>query len=261
MQLLKQNDLLRVGRDYDGGYVISESLMRRTSILLSFGINDDWSFEEDFCRRTGVTCFGFDFSVNRTLFRKRGWQQIRFFLGDILKRRTIGWKRFAAASANFQLHRSFRSFFQTNVFQPYGIDSSTHGHFKTLDGFLAEYLAGKTDIFLKIDIEGFEYKIADDIVKNKDRFHALAMEVHDIHGNEHRFADLLDRLGKEYFVYHAHANNYGSIENIGGYPNVLELSWIRKDLAEPRSFHMDNSHLPIAGIDFPNDQKSADFKW
>jgi hypothetical protein len=42
---------------------------------------------------------------------------------------------------------------------------------------------------------------------------------------------------------------------------VLELSWIRKDLAQPEVFYPDNKHLPLAGIDFPNDQKAADFKW
>ncbi len=131
--LLKQNDLLRVGRDYDGGYVISESLMRRTSILLSFGINDDWSFEEDFCRRTGVTCFGFDFSISKALFLQRGWQQIRFFFGDIIKRRKIQWKRFSEARRHFQLYRSFGRFFRKNVFAGYGIDNASQGYFKTLD--------------------------------------------------------------------------------------------------------------------------------
>jgi hypothetical protein len=261
MQLLKRDDLVRVGRAFDGGYVISEALLRRSSGLLSFGINDDWSFEADFCRRTGVGCYGFDFSIHETMFRKRGWQYLRFFFGDILKRRTFGWSRIAVAWEQFRLHRSFRRFFRKNVFRPYGIDSSAHDVFKTLDGFLDEFLAGKKDIFLKIDIEGFEYSIVEDIVKNKDRFHALAMEVHEIHKDPARFDQFMHRLSTEYFLYHAHANNYGSIEKVGGHPDVLELSWIRKDLAQPEVFYPDNKHLPLAGIDFPNDQKAADFKW
>jgi hypothetical protein len=260
MQLLNRDDLLRVGRCCDGGYVISESLMSRSSCLLSFGINNDWSFEKDFCRRTGVKCYCFDFSIDAAVFRKEGWQQVRFFFGDIFKRGTIGWSRFVNALAYFRLHRSFMTFFSANVFRPLGVDRSAHDCFKTLNGFLEEFLAGKMDIFLKMDIDGFEYGIVDDILQNKDRFHALSIEAHAIHGYPARFGNFLDKLGTGYFVYHAHANNYGSIENKGGYPDVLELSWIRKDLAEPTTFH-DSSHLPLAGIDFPNNAKAADFKW
>lgn len=43
------NDLVRVGRDNDGGYLISQQDIDHSDLLLSLGIKDDWSFEEDFC--------------------------------------------------------------------------------------------------------------------------------------------------------------------------------------------------------------------
>jgi hypothetical protein len=50
---IELNDLIRVGRNLDGGYVISKRQIEKASLLLSFGINDDWSFEEDFVKNNG----------------------------------------------------------------------------------------------------------------------------------------------------------------------------------------------------------------
>jgi len=261
MRLLKINDLVRIGRNYDGGYVLSASLIRRSSVLLSFGINDDWSFEEDFCKRSGVRCYGFDFSVSKELFLKRSLLQLRFFFGDVIKRRKIGWERFGLARDNFRLYRNFGSFFKKNTFLSYGVDRSTHGYFKSLDDILQEYLRGKNDIFLKVDIEGFEFRIMEDILKNKHRFHGLAMEIHGIHENENGFREFLAQLEAGFYVYHVHANNYSSLEKKGGFPNVIEISCIRQDLVNEPEFYDGFSHLPVEGIDFPNDLKSADLKW
>ena len=41
-------DLVRIGRDYDGGYLVSQSDIEKSELLLGLGICDDWSFEKDF---------------------------------------------------------------------------------------------------------------------------------------------------------------------------------------------------------------------
>ncbi len=263
MQLLKLNDLVRIGRDYDGGYVISESLMKRSSFLLSFGINDDWSFEKDFCRTSNAGCYGFDFSVSKDGFLKKAIQEIRFFGGDILKRRKIDWSRWTLAGHNFSLYRDFGAFFNEtkNYFFAYGIDRSTHGVFKKLDDILQEHIDQAENIFLKIDIEGYEYAVLDDVLKNKGKFHALAMEIHGIHDDRNGFDNFFERLLQDYYVYHVHANNYGKMEKKNGFPNVIEISCIRADLVAQPEFYPDLSHLPLKGIDFPNNSEVADFKW
>ncbi len=38
-------DLMRVGRPYDGGYVVPRSALMAADHMISVGINDDWSFE------------------------------------------------------------------------------------------------------------------------------------------------------------------------------------------------------------------------
>ena len=42
------DDLIRLGRKEDGGYIISEKVLKNCNILISFGMANDWSFEQDF---------------------------------------------------------------------------------------------------------------------------------------------------------------------------------------------------------------------
>jgi hypothetical protein len=261
MQLLKLNDLIRVGRNYDGGYVISELLMNQSSLLLSFGINDDWSFEEDFYNKSGIKCFGFDYSINNKTFLNRGLREVKYFLGDLIKRRTINLNRFKTAKENFILQRKFNSFFKENIFVSCGIDKTTHDNFKSLGDILSLYTNDQKNIFLKVDIEEFEFKIIDDIIKNKDRFHAFVMEVHNLHDLNNNFSQFLEKIEGHFYVYHLHANNYGSIDKKDGFPNVIEISCVRKDLIDNPIFFNDLSHLPIENIDFPNNLLGLDFKW
>ena len=44
------NDLIRLGRNEDGGYIVSESIIKSSNYLLAFGMGADWSFEEDFLK-------------------------------------------------------------------------------------------------------------------------------------------------------------------------------------------------------------------
>jgi len=54
-------DKKRLGKDYDGGYIIADIPDIKYSILLAGGIEDDTSFEEDFIQKyPHVKCFAFD---------------------------------------------------------------------------------------------------------------------------------------------------------------------------------------------------------
>jgi hypothetical protein len=44
-------DLVRVGKNYDGGYLIDTNSFKKAENLVSLGISDDWSFEKDFYLR------------------------------------------------------------------------------------------------------------------------------------------------------------------------------------------------------------------
>ncbi len=55
---------IRLGKDYDGGYIIADIPDVDYSLLISGGISDDISFEEDFCDKySNVKCFAYDAST------------------------------------------------------------------------------------------------------------------------------------------------------------------------------------------------------
>ena len=64
-------DLDRLGNENDGGYLVSRNDISKSDILFSFGIDVDWSFEEDFLKKNKLPVYGFDASSNFLLFLRR----------------------------------------------------------------------------------------------------------------------------------------------------------------------------------------------
>jgi hypothetical protein len=62
------SDLVRIGKNNDGGYLVNKNDILKSDCLLSFGINDEWSFEEQFLNIKDCPLYGYDNSVNREIF-------------------------------------------------------------------------------------------------------------------------------------------------------------------------------------------------
>lgn len=71
------NDLIRIGKKNDGGYLVSQSDINMSDVLISLGIGDDWSFEKDFLDKKSVELFAYDASTSLKYFFK---QFIKFLL-------------------------------------------------------------------------------------------------------------------------------------------------------------------------------------
>ena len=65
------DDLIRLGNNSDGGYVIRACDMNNTKILVSLGVSNDWSFERDFLKHVNVPLHAYDASFNLNLFLKQ----------------------------------------------------------------------------------------------------------------------------------------------------------------------------------------------
>jgi hypothetical protein len=65
------DDLVRIGKNNDGGYLVSNADIDNTEILISLGISDDWSFEENFNKLKDITIYAYDASINKKLFYKK----------------------------------------------------------------------------------------------------------------------------------------------------------------------------------------------
>ena len=56
---------IRLGKDFDGGYIIADIPNVNYSILIAGGIDNDVSFEEEFVHKyTNTKCFAFDGTIN-----------------------------------------------------------------------------------------------------------------------------------------------------------------------------------------------------
>ena len=56
---------IRIGSKHDGGYEVSKSSIQNSEFLLSLGMNEDWRFEEEFCRLKKVPVHLYDHTVTR----------------------------------------------------------------------------------------------------------------------------------------------------------------------------------------------------
>ena len=67
----KQN-LLRIGPKSDGGYIIDRRVIKKTPVVISCGLNDDWEFERHFLKfNQSCKIIAYDHTVNDKFWRKR----------------------------------------------------------------------------------------------------------------------------------------------------------------------------------------------
>ena len=70
--------MVRIGRDNDGGYVVSARALDATRVLVALGINDDWSFEADFAHRVSMLAIvAVDGSMSVEIFRRRARSDLK----------------------------------------------------------------------------------------------------------------------------------------------------------------------------------------
>jgi len=119
-----------------------------------------------------------------------------------------------------------------------------------------DYLINKYDnIFLKMDIEGWEYRWLLSLDGNKlSKFKQIVIEFHGITddgwgwSNNHK-KTCLAKLAYTHYIIHAHGNNNKFVLN--GIPDVLELTFINKKYFKSIP-ELNKQNLPIENLDFKN---------
>ncbi len=76
-----QQTLSRMGVNKDGGYIVDKKLINNSNILISFGMGDEFSFENDFLKKNEKNkVFIFDYSINHKIYIKNILKIIRRIL-------------------------------------------------------------------------------------------------------------------------------------------------------------------------------------
>lgn len=232
-------DLIRIGSKHDGGYLIEKSSLKTAEFLLSFGISTNWQFEYEFINKANVDFLAFDGSVNKDFWEKEKKQAI-----NKLKKLSVNkYLRY------LYLKFSFNKFFSNNKLVAKFIGSGSNNFLSFKDAIL---LSGvKKNIFLKIDIEGSEYDILNEILEEQDKIIGLAIEFHYCNKNKNNIINFIKNFKNE--LVHIHVNNY---ENFGNneIPDTLEITFSKS----PTNFgnFIGLPHL----LDRPNRKKNEEIK-
>lgn len=259
----KNDNLIRLGKDYDGGYLVDKKSVLSTDVLIAIGISYDWSFERDFFKFNKCKISAYDGSVGKKFF----FAKIKTRIKNIFKKRSLGYFRktiwwtllpirFFIFFNNFNLPKKkkhFESFVYENKPK---LDSE---YFVKKNGYnpnfiefnkIFEKISREKNIFLKIDIEGEEYSLLDSLIKLENRLISLVIEFHNLDKVNYK---ILEDFISEFKLNlcHTHINIAGSF-NEDGTPKVIELTFIKDIISDTRV----NSLPHILDMDtFPTDIK------
>jgi hypothetical protein len=249
------DDLIRLGRDYDGGYVLSERQIEKTNVLLSFGINDDWSFESDFEKRKPVKIYAYDYSVSKKHKRLEIRDNFGYMLGSflVLRRSKVKeyWKKISDVRRTLNLLEGYFQEEYGRYFIPKYLGDSDSDEYISFDSiFNGLPDAGSLSVFIKMDIEGAEYRTLPHLVPYFEKINGMAIEFHGLDSPE-MFEKTTELLLNDYYIAHIHANNAGGYIINSMLPMLLEITFIHKNILSG-NVHPSTSKYPVNGLDFPN---------
>lgn len=202
-------DLIRLGRDHDGGYLVDPASVTRTEQLISFGLSTDWSFEKSFVAKNDVPLLAYDGTVAaKTLFRR-----ITKYLLRLRLRKLISSIRILTDYYSFFGHSRIHR--HLNV----GYDSQKSASLQSI----LQQENPDTPIFIKMDIEGSEYRVLDDLLKHASDISGLVVEFHDVDLHRERVLNFLEEFPLT--LIHIHSNNCGQLVDSSGDPITLEMTF------------------------------------
>lgn len=244
----EKKNLIRLGPNRDGGYVIDKRIIRKIDYIITCGLNDDWNFEKHFIKYNNKAhIIAYDHTVNVSYWIKRFFKDIIHFL--LLKKLSI-WKIF-----NIFKYIDYFFFFKK---------SNKHFEFKiskkNIPGkeiTIEKILHNRGNVLLKIDIEGGEYDILREILKNYRKINCLIIEFHSIKKNLKIINNFVQKIN-DLKVMHIHANNVNNLDKFG-YPYALEISFVNtKSIKTAKKKNFQN--YPIVKLDYPNVKRNKDIK-
>ena len=249
-----QQILTRMGINKDGGYIVYKKLIDNSNILMSFGMGDEYSFEKDFLRKNEKNkVFIFDYSINYKIYIKNIFKVIR----RILKFK----RKYKDLKALFKTFHDFRKFINKDRVEFFSKritnNIKTEQDINLRKIFEELKIDKKEEIILKIDIEGDEYKIIDDLLIHYEQISQIIIEFHDVHKKKEEFFINVKKLQKFFTIVHLHANNYNHY-NDDGFPINVEITLCKiKYITDSkiRSFN-----FPIKNLDYPNNSELPDLE-
>jgi hypothetical protein len=242
------SSLVRVGGTNDGGYVVPMEAVKAVGALLSFGLSHDWTFERDFERHNAkapIHCYDHTVSALTTVPYSFG-QLARFVVRRKTRylRKTLAWLDYLAFFRGKNVH------FRERIWRDDSDGSAT-----IADAF--GRLPAHCPVFVKMDIEGSEYRVVDDLLARAEAIVAMTIEFHAVDIAPGLFNETIAKIKRDFHIVHIHGNNMGGLAPFH-FPVSPEITFLNKRFfnATPTPSRL---AYPVAGLDRPNHPDLPEF--
>lgn len=189
-----------IGNNY-GGFFVDLSNLDEQSIIYSFGIGTDISFDKELIKRKGVVVYGFGPTPKSIKWVQKNKIK-KFYFFDY----GIGIKN---GSAKMYLPKN-KDYVSGSIIKNSNLNKEyIEIKIKTLDLIMNELRHNHIDL-LKMDIEGAEYQVLEYILKKEIKINQIAVEFHDrfiINGKEKR-KRIMDKLKESNYKLFAISKNF-----------------------------------------------------
>ena len=203
--------LVRLGSNHDGGYLVAENDIDNTDILVSLGICDDWAFEADFRHRKKVNVEAFDGTT--------GYFPLLKMLVKSILNVTNPLRVFHSIYALI----NYPFFFSGNKRHHkilVGYDNPPN--FISLDTIFKKYVHPEQKVYLKIDIEGWEYRVLDELQSVSGRISGMVIEYHSLDLHIDKVKEFISHFPLK--IAHIHCNNFAPLTP-DGIPLSIEMTF------------------------------------
>jgi hypothetical protein len=232
----KPLEFIRLGKEYDGGYVVPLLALEASDALIGYGIRYDISFEEEFSDLYHRPSYGFDCGLGVKIAPKN--------------------KLFKFIDQCIGTDRSVES-----------IMEGSNGKISSFKTQLSDLKLLDKKVFVKMDIEGGEYQSLDEVLNYSQMITGLAIEFHIFNHDltlYNKTIELMEKLNKDFVLLHVHGCNctdsYFEPDNAEGkVPTVFEVTYINKFLIDRDEVSSDQT-FPKK-IDMPCRQGKPEFSF
>lgn len=221
-----RSDLTLVGKNKDGGYWLSKSIVVRSSSVVGGGVATSWNFEK------GLLLL----NPNLDIVMCDGSVGIKHFIKKLILSPCLqNLKVLISFFASFYLNSNLK--FKKKWISPRADSGS----------ITIKDLVGRQDTILKIDIEGDEYPILSDILCVRDNLNAIVLEFHNAETHIEKISEFIESL-IDFDITYLNANNYtGPGRSV---PLAIEIVLERKQCPQANPQVANNPVWEPVTIDF-----------
>ncbi len=257
------DDLQRIGKPNDGGYIVRKQDIIDTEHLISLGISFDWSFEKGFYKKNKkIKISTYDGSTGFKYFLKSCKVRLINFiknpnldnLNRLIQRlkTTIDFCIFYKLNILNKIKHTEK--FVSNNFEMFKEFENNYGYKPDFVQFSDILKKPYKNVFLNIDIESSEYELLDKLCEYSDNLVGLNIEFHNVNKNLDKIESFIKKFNLH--LIHTHINNFGEILN--GLPTVIELSFSKYRSNDKTLSYRVDEELPLS-IDEPNDENGVNY--